>query len=69
MAESLQRGNDSKQQIVLTTNFPKRLTLSKCLKGFFSSIFGGFDSEVLLSMCETINYRVKLLSRRDYIKS
>ena len=56
MAESLQRDSDSKQQIVLTTNLSKRLTLSKCLKGFFSSIFGGFDSEVLLSMCETINY-------------
>ena len=30
--------NDSKQNIVLTTNLLELLTFKKCLKGFFTSI-------------------------------
>ena len=54
-----------------------------CLEVFFTSICNitivlqieefletGFDSEVLLSMCaETINYCVKLSTKRNCIKS
>ena len=57
--------NDSKQNIVLTTNLLELLTFKKCLKGFFTSISNittalqnwrnclclnkGFDSKALLT--------------------
>ena len=38
VAQSSQRNNISKQQIVLTTNLSEFLTLNKCFKGFVTSI-------------------------------
>ena len=74
MFESFQWKNDSKQQIVLTTNLWELLTLNMCWEGFFASICNitsvlqnwrislnrDFDREILVIMCaETINYGVK----------